>query len=114
MLTPFPGEQTEAQRGETCPSSREQQCLDCGPPRRPSWRRLGGCAPPSRPPVSSGAPKAGNAANAADGLGIFFCLSPAPAYHPRGSGNKAAIELSFPAPGRDSGLERAQRLSAVA
>lgn len=74
VFTPFLGKQTEAQRGETCPSSHRQQRRDRGSPRSPSWRRLAGRAPPSRPPVSSGAPNGGKAA---DGLGIFSCLSPA-------------------------------------
>ena len=93
VFTPFLGKQTEAQRGETCPSSRGQQRWDCGSPHRPSWRHLSGRAPPSRPPVSSGAL---NGVKAADGLGIFSCLSPAPAHNPRSSGNKAATELRFP------------------
>lgn len=75
VFTPFLGKQTEAQRGETCPSSRRQQRWDCGSPRSPSWRGLAGRAPPSRPPVSSGAL---NGVKAADGLGIFSCLSSAP------------------------------------
>lgn len=80
MFTPFLGKQTEAQRGETCLSSRRQQRQDCGLPHSPSWRRLAGRAPPSRAPVSSGALNGGKAA---DGLGIFSSLSPAPGPQPQ-------------------------------
>lgn len=109
VFTPFPGEQTEAQRGETCPSSSEQQRPDCGPSCSPSWR-CPGARSSFKTPSLLWSPSGGNAA---DGLGIFSCLSPDPAHHPRASGNKGTTGLSFPAPGKDSGLERAQRLSAV-
>lgn len=79
MFTPFPGEQTEAQRGETVPAHAAAV-----PGLQPTLQPLletpgGGRTPPSRPPVSSGAPNTGNVA---DGLGIFSCLSPGLAPRP--------------------------------
>lgn len=113
MFTPFPGEQTEAQRGETVPA-HAAAVPGLQPTLQPLLETPGGTHSSFKTPGFLWSPQHGQRGRWA---GYFLLPEPwacPPPTTPEALGIRLPLRSASRPPGKDSSLERAQRLSAVA